>query len=383
MPSNTLLQTSFACFCLLVLISAQAQEASTATADSAQDPPEEELDREVFRWETSTPTATDFDWVQLVSGEWLKGEIKGMYDQSLSFDSDKLDLLTLDWEDVSYVETHIPGSAYIEDHGRVYGYFTINQNTITVTNGDDVKEYDRSKLVAFITGGEHESDYWSAKLTLGLTVAAGNNDQVTYNASANIQRKTSFSRFILNYIGNISETKDIQTVNNHRINATADRFITRYYFWRPIFGEYYSDPFTNINYRVTVGTGAGYTIIDTSRTNWNVTGGPGYQKTRFDSVQPGENIEETTPALVLTTDYDIEFTSELDFIYNYRITWVDKASGGYTHHMIGTFDSEITGSLDLSVSLMWDYIADPTENQDGTIPDSTDLQLIVGITFDY
>jgi hypothetical protein len=33
--------------------------------------------------------------------------------------------------------------------------------------------------------------------------------------------------------------------------------------------------------------------------------------------------------------------------------------------------------------LMWDYIADPTENQDGTIPDSTDLQLIVGISFDY
>ncbi len=382
MYSKPFLQLSFACYCLLVMVNAQSQEASTETADTTENSPEA-LDKDVFRWETSTPTATDFDWVRLVSGEWLKGKIKGMYDDSLEFDSDKLDLLTLDWEDVSYVETHIPGSAYIEDHGRVYGYFTIDQNTITVTNGDDAEQYDRSKLVTFITGGEHESDYWSAKITLGLTVAAGNNDQITYNASANIQRKTSFSRFILNYIGNISETQNIQTVNNHRLNATLDRFITRYYFWRPIFGEYYSDPFTNIDYKITIGTGAGYTIIDTKRTNWNVTGGPGYQETRFDSVQPGENIEETTPALVLTTNYDIEFTSEIDLIYSYKITWVNKASGGYTHHMIGTVDSEITGSLDLTVSLMWDYIADPTKNEDGTTPNSTDLQLIVGISYDY
>ena len=51
--------------------------------------------------------------------------------------------------------------------------------------------------------------------------------------------------------------------------------------------------------------------------------------------------------------------------------------------MIGTFDSEITGSLDFTVSLMWDYIADPTPNEDGTIPNSNDVQLIVGISYDY
>ena len=359
----------------------------TDAKESTINVPTEESDKEyieqTFKWETSKPTATDFDWVQLVSGEWLKGEIKGLYKDSLEFDSDKLDLLTLDWDDVRYVETHIPGSAHIEGHGTVYGFFEINQSKIIVTHGDDVKEYDRSRLVSFITGGGEESDYWSAKITFGLNIRSGNTDQVDYNAKVNIKRQTSFSRFNLDYVGNISNTQDVETINNHRISATADRFLTRKYFWRPLFGEYYKDPFSNIDYRITIGTGAGYTIIDTSRTEWNITGGPGYQATRFVSVQPGENIEETTPALVLTTDYDIELTNKLDFIYNYDITWVNSASGGYTHHMVTTFESEIIGSFDFDISFIWDHISKPTAADDGTIPLSDDYRLTVGISYDY
>ena len=36
-----------------------------------------------------------FDWVQLTSGEWLKGELKFLYDYQVEFDSEKLALLTL------------------------------------------------------------------------------------------------------------------------------------------------------------------------------------------------------------------------------------------------------------------------------------------------
>lgn len=374
------LRLAFVCCCLFYTGSSRAQE-------DLINVPAEESEREyieqTFKWETSKPTAIDFDWIQLVSGEWLKGEIKGLYKDSLEFDSDKLDLLTLDWEDVRYVETHIPGSAYIEGHGTVYGFFEISKNKIIVTNNDDVKEYNRSQLVSFITGGEKESDYWSGKLTLGLIVRSGNTDQIDYNAKINIKRQTSFTRFNLDYIGNISNTQDVETINNHRITANYDRFMTRQYFWRPIFGEYYKDPFSNIDSRITVGTGAGYTIIDTKRTEWNITGGPGYQVTRFVSVQPGENIEETTPALVVTTDYDIELNKKLDFIYNYNITWVDSASGGYTHHMVTTFESEITGSFDFDVSFIWDHISKPTAADDGTVPLSDDYRLTVGISYDY
>ena len=47
------------------------------------------------------PSATEFDWVQLTSGEWLKGEVKSMYNENIEFDRDKLDLLTIDLEDIN------------------------------------------------------------------------------------------------------------------------------------------------------------------------------------------------------------------------------------------------------------------------------------------
>ena len=382
MRSNIFLQITFACIGLLVIASAQAQQASTVTADSPEKSPEA-LDKDVFRWETSKPSATDFDWVQLVSGEWLKGEIKGLYKDSFEFDSDELDLLTLDWEDVKYVETHIPGSAYIEGVGTVYGYFEINRTKIIVTNGGEVKEYNRSQLVSFITGGEEELDYWSAKVTLGLIVRSGNTDQVDYNAKAGVKRQTSFSRFTADYIGNISNTQDIETIDNHRVTASHDIFKTRRFFLRPLFGEYYKDPFSNIDAKVTVGTGLGYTIIDTSRTDWDVSGGPAYQSTRFVSVQAGEDIQESTPALVVTTNYDIELTKKLEFIFLYSTTWGNEASGGYTHHIVTTFESEITGSFDFDISFIWDHISNPTAADDGTVPLPDDYRMTLGISYEY
>ncbi len=357
----------------------EAQNVSVETADEA----DRERIEETFAWKNSKPTVTDFDWVQLVSGEWLKGEIKSLYSKKLQFDSDKLDLLTLDWEDVKYVETHVPGSANIEGHGTVYGFFVIDQKNIVVTLGDDVQEFQRARLVSFITGGEEESDYWSAKISLGLILRSGNNEQVDYTAQGNIKRQTSFSRFTADYIGNISNTQDVETTNNHRVTASHDLFRSQRFFLRPIFAEYFTDRLSNIDARVTIGTGFGYTIIDTSRTNWNVAGGPAYQSTRFISVQPGENDEETTLALVVSTDYDIELTKTLDFIFSYSTTWGNEASGGYTHHLVTTFESEIIGSLDFDVSFIWDRISNPTVAEDGTIPFKDDYQLILGIGYEY
>jgi len=379
MPSDKLLNRVVACCVLLFIGSINAQEIQTETSDEAK----REYMEKTFKWESSKPTVLDFDWVQLVSGEWLKGEIKGLYKDSLEFDSDKLDLLSLDWEDIKYVETHIPGSANIEGHGTVYGFFEINQSKIIVTNNDEVTEFERSQLVSFITGGEEESDYWSAKITLSLNVRSGNTDQVDYNAKANVKRQTSFSRIELDYIGNISNTQDVETINNHRLTATHDIFKTRAFFLRPIFGEYYKDPFSNIDSRVTIGTGFGYTIIDTKRTDWDVAGGPAYQATRFVTVQAGENIEETTPALVISTNYDLEISKKLDFIFNYSTTWGDSASGGYTHHAVTTFETEITGSFDLDISFVWDHISKPTAADDGTIPFKDDYRTTLGISYEF
>ena len=334
------------------------------------------------------PAAKEFDWVQLTSGEWLKGEIKSMYNDSLEFDSDKLDLLSIDWEDVKYLKSYRPSEVNIEGYEPLSGNLQISGDTLTITDGGSAQEFNRDLLISLTPSGDREADLWALKFTLGLNLRSGNTDQLDYNSKFSAKRRTAKSRFTLDYIGNVSKTGDadgnlVETVNNNRISASHNIYATRYFFYTPIFAEYYRDPFQNIDQRITVGIGLGYTIFDTGKYEWNVNGGPAYVGNRYISVLPGEEQSINAAALVFGTDFDAELSSFLDFIFRYKIQAAEEDSGGYTHHMIGTFESEITGSLDFDISLIWDRISQPTTDDTGFTPTPDDYRLTVGVTYTY
>ena len=150
-------------------------------------------------------------------------------------------------------------------------------------------------------------------------MTSGNTNQTQWNAIAKINRRTSSTRFITDYLGNFTKTEGVETINNQRLNTYFDVFRTREYFIRPIFGEYYKDPFKNIKDRITGGTGIGYHIMDTPKTSWDVFTGPAYQRTRFESVQAGQNSSESTPGFVAGTFFNTELTKTVDFDFSYTL----------------------------------------------------------------
>ncbi|MFV2003923.1 MAG: DUF481 domain-containing protein [Gammaproteobacteria bacterium] len=361
---------------------AKTEEAEKEAAEKAEAKKDEESSKP---W---LPAAKKFDWVQLTSGEWLKGEIKSMYNDSLEFDSDKLDLLSIDWEDVKYLKSYRPSGINIEGHEPLTGSLQISDDAVTITHDGKIEEFSRHNLISLTPSGNSELDLWAIKLSLALNLRSGNTKQLDYTAKFSAKRRTAKTRFVLDYIGNISKTGDenrvlTETVNNHRVIASHNIYATRYFFYQPIFAEYYRDPFQNIDQRITAGVGMGYTIFNTGRFEWNVAGGPAYVGTNYISVLPGEKQKIDAAALVFATDFDAELTSTLDYIFKYRIQAANKESGGYTHHIISTFESEITGSLDFDISLIWDRISQPTKDDQGNSPKPDDYRLTVGITYTY
>jgi putative salt-induced outer membrane protein YdiY len=331
-------------------------------------------------WEAALPPTDQFDWVQMTSGEWLKGELKVMYSGVLEFDSDEFDLQSLDWDDVAQVLGNGTERLSIETPEgleTVVGKLTVTRDTVIVETEEGVLEFERSQLVAIAPGVATEWDNWSFKITFGLGFLEGNTQQTDFTAKANIKRQTPENRFVIDYLGNYSTVSDQETVNNHRLNTFFDVFASRKYFWRPIFAEYYRDPFQNLDYRTTLGVGAGYHIIDTSKTTWDVSGGPAIRWTRYKSVQPGDSDKVETPGLVVGTFYDTELTKTVDFIGRYNLTVVNEESGKYTHHAIATFEIEITDIFDFDVSFVWDRTESPQPRADGTVPKQDDFQLLL------
>lgn len=324
------------------------------------------------------PPADSFDWIQLNTGEWLKGRIKAMQDRQLEFFSEKLSDVTFDWKDIRQVRSPRTIDVLFVDGRRVSGPVTVTPEQVTV-GGAAPDVLPRDQLQSLTPGGSKERDYWSLDLSLGLTVQAGNTRAVQYNAQVDLQRRTPATRLSLDYIGNFSMVNDAENANNHRVNGEFDYWLSqRFYLVLPSV-EYYQDPFQNLAHRVTVGSGIGYDLIDRPKLEWNITTGPAYQYAWFDSAEPGEPTEKGTAALTFGSRFKWDITSRVKWLVQYRGQYTSREVGETTHHAISTLSVDLNKRLTLDVSGIWDRISNPKVGSDLVKPKPDDFSLVVGL----
>ena len=328
------------------------------------------------------PPEDRFDWIQLKSGEWLKGRIKAMQDRELEFDSEELDELTFDWKDIRQLRSPRWLDVLFVDGELVSGPVMITPGEITV-EGTEPRVYARNRLQSLTPGGSKEWNYWSGALSVGLTLRAGNTRQVEYSAQAHLQRRTPSTRLSLDYIGNVSRIDSTESANNHRVNSEFDLWLSRRFYLILPFAEYYKDPFQNLQYRLTGGVGVGYDLIDRRNLEWNITAGPAYQHNVFESVAPGEDRAKGAGALALGSRFDWDITRRVELILEYRGQYTSREVGETTHHSVVTLSLDVTKRLELDVSLVWDRISNPKVGADGTQPKPDDYRLVVGLGLDF
>ena len=325
---------------------------------------------------------TEFDWVQLPSGEWLGGSVKAMYEDTLEFDSDEMGIVKFDWEDVVELRTvqilEVRPDGGVSATGKVF----VKDGKVTVV-GDTTTVFDQGLILAVTAGIPRERNFWSGEASGGANYQSGNTDKKTYNARATVKRRTVEQRMVFDYIANYDETEGEETENNHRLSGDWDRFVTDRFFWSPVVAEYFKDKFQNIEHRITLGVGIGYDVIDNSKTTWRVAGGPAYTKTWFQDVQPGDDDTASSVAFQGKTRLDHELTDDIDFWYDYRFLIANEDAGSYTHRMETGIAYDIIGDLDVRLTYVWDYIKDPSEDEDGREPDKSDTQLLLGIGYSF
>jgi len=334
-----------------------------------------------YPWVASS--RTNSDWIQLKSGEWLKGRLKSLQDDKLEFDSDELDLQEFDWEDVYQVRSPRLNEVLLEDKTKASGSIHITRQKILVTTEDGLRDYERRDLVAVTPGGPREINYWSGKVAAGMTLRSGNTEQKEANVSADLKRRTPNTRFTLDYTGNYSEIDSVESANNHRVTTQFDFWLSSRFFLKIPFAEYFKDPFQNIAHRGTVGGGVGYEIFDRPRFKWEVAVGPAYQQTWFESVQAGERDNEGNAAAVLGSLLDTKITKRVDFVSKYQLIYTREEAGGYTHHWENTFEIDLTKRLELDVSFIWDRVSHPATSGGGTTPKPDDLRTIISLGVNF
>ena len=319
------------------------------------------------------------DWVQLKSGEWLRGQLKYIQDKEVQFDSDELDEQTLKLKDVRQVYTARRMYTQFESEKPVLGNVVVSNDIVMVSGPEAVSQ--PLELLTGITpsGGKTGMRNWSGNAVAGVSMQSGNNKQTTVNTSAELARRTPNTTFLLDYLGNYSEANGVENANNYRVNLSYDVRLNRNWFVRPVQFEYYRDPPANIAYRLTGGVSAGYYIFDRNDLEWTVSAGPAFQYTEFSTVEPGQPDTASTPAGVFVSNFKYDLTSRLTFIQALQCTVTKREAGQYTHHAVTTLEFEIKRHLNLDVSFIWDYLQNPQARSDSAIPEKSDYYLTVGL----
>jgi len=320
------------------------------------------------------------DWLQLKSGEWLRGELKYIQHKNVEFDSDELEEQSLKLKDIRQVYTAHRMLTQVEGQEPVYGVVTVSNGVVTVRGPEKTVTLPREELMGITPGGgDRKIQYWSGDAMVGISLQSGNNSQLTVNTHAALARRTPATTLLLEYLGNYSEVNNEKNANNDRGNLTYDVRLNRAWFIRPMDFEIYHDPLINIAYRLTGGVGAGYYIFDRPGLEWRVSAGPGFQYTRFDTVEPGAAESASTASGGIQSYFEYDLTRRLTFKQSLQCMFTDQEAGEYTHHAVSTLEFEIKHHLDLDVSFIWDYLQNPQARSDGSIPEKSDYYLTVGV----
>ena len=367
---QTTKQAAFWAACLVVGTFPAVAFAADQTFDTASTPPE--------IWQPPSFDVQQWDWIQLDTGEWVKGRIKVLHEESVEIDSDHFDLISIDWEDVAYIRTGRVMSVLLDGGEVILGRLTTERGKLLV--GGEPVEF--PQVVGIASASPREFDLWSADISVGLNFRRGNVEQKDLNTKVSLKRRTVKNNTKMSYTGNYSESESEQLANNHTASLSHDFRISHKWFFRPIQAEYYRDPFQNREAEWTVGFGAGYQIFDTPKLDWTVSAGPGYQRTEYVDVVEGEDRTVSTPALLLGTFYDQEVTDNIDFQVDYQVSMTETKAGRAKHDFYMALDVDLTSRLDLRLAGTWKRIESPQPDSDGITPEKDDFTATLGLALE-
>ena len=324
-----------------------------------------------------------YDWIRLTSGEWLKGEILRLREESFEFKSQDLSKLVLKWSKIDAIHSPLLHTYLFEDMLIVSGPAAMQGAEIQIEGHAGVVKRARKELLSIVPGGRSEWDYWDGKLSANLGLTSGNTQQLELGANAFLRRSTALSRFRLDYRGNLSRVDGSENENNHRIDEKLDVLFSRRVFFTPLQFEALIDRFQNIDLRATPSLSLGYQLLDRPDLDWSANLGGGFQYTRFDSTLPGDSQSRYRGTLVFSSRFESQITEQLDLDASFGLSLPVPEVAGVTYHFLSTLSIELTDILDLDLAFVWDRVGEPATASDGTRPKRNDFRTSVGIGVEF
>jgi len=328
------------------------------------------------------PCTGRYDWIQLTSSEWLKGELRRMRNRSIEFESDKLKSQSLKWKDVATVCVARVSRFVRSDRTTVQGIGHVRDGEVVVLAAIGEVTFPRADLLAILPGSATERDRWSLKASIGADVQTGNTVQSSLDIALAIRREDRVTRGEVSYTGSYGRTDGVDNLNQQRITLKLDYFLSRRFYFTIIQAPFTYDEFQNVALRATPGAGPGYRLFDLDDFECDIGLALAYQYLRYISVPPGQPSVLNAVAVAPSFSFKWTIVSDLDLEMSHYSAIVATNIGQTTNHTSVALSYEITNFLDLEITGVHDRTWKPVPNDLGQVPKKDDLRLIFGFALE-
>ncbi len=365
-------------------VAAPATDSAEPTHHESPKPePDAETAHGAPRWSPPDARPEKDEWVKLKSGEWLRGKITVMRNEELQFDSEELDDLKLKWEDIAEIRSPRINTFAFTDRRTALGIGQIIGKEVIVLTALGAQSYSRDDLLSIVTGGESEWHHWTFELSAGFTLNSGNTNQFSGLLTTDIERRTAFNRFIVDYTGNYGTQSGATTASNQGVIARVDLFIYKRFFVTPLVTDFYTDQFQNIRYRLSPGAGVGYELLKQRWIELTVGLDGTYRATKYFSVQPGFDLIDRDAALRFSTSWEVDITTIVELDGGYSVTMGIPDPSNTNQHFDSTLSVDITKVLEVNLTFIWDRVGQPQPDSQGVIPLNDDVTLSLGLGIEF
>lgn len=301
------------------------------------------------------------DRVQLANGDLISGEIKGMENGKLSYGTDSMGTVHIEWDDVRGLDSNFFFRVRTIDGRRFFGAldFAETPGIVTIVHAEGVEEYDAMAIVAI---RPIESGGWER---LDVALGASYSD-----IKASDSRTTRFDGQVT-YEDELSENvftaRSVVSETDNETNQSTRAEIARSALWQdPRYFNYYRGFWESIDElaidsRTGASFGIGRRFLDSNRSKLAIIGGV-QALTEEDSL--GETTESLEGLLASRFRFWRFSAPEVELVTNLAVYPGITESGRVRGDADITLSWEIVDDLDLSLSAFGSF--DNETNRDGS-----------------
>lgn len=322
------------------------------------------------------------DWIQLISGEIIFGELEELLDDEIFFDSDDLGYLVIDLEDVARINSHSPKTIHLLKFGTFSGAFSFDGDMIVI--GDQMfRKASKRDIVSITRFASTESERWENEIGFGANINSGNNSSKEFTGKMTSLRTEANSRLRMSYLGTVRQDTGGLNSRNHRFLGSYSIYYSASYFLRPIALEMSQSTPQNIKLQSAVSAQVGYDIYNDTERTWEVSIGPSWVYTKFDTVDEGLNSAGSSLGVSISSFYEMDLGKDIDLSHTYSLTTNNEAAGGIMHHNLLSLSLDLTEVVEMEVDFVWDRTEKPVAKLNGDTPKKDDLRLSFGVGIEF